>query len=149
MKITAPHWTVTVAVVFLCNLIHTAPARADGCPAPSFAAPHTFGVGSEGSPFSLAIGDLNGDGNLDVIVANYGCTLCSPPVNGSVSVLVGKGDGTFQSTTNYDTGPNPQSVTLGDFNGDGKPDVVVTNFGSTNIAVLLGNGDATFQAAIS
>jgi len=93
--------------------------------------------------------DLNGDGSLDMVVANYGCSPCSPPVRGSVSVLVGNGDGTFQAVAKYDTGPNPQSVAVGDFNGDGKPDLAVANDGSTNIAVLLGNGDATFQAAVS
>src|SRR5690349_21472181 len=108
MKITAPHWTVTVAVVVLSNLIHTAPTRADGCPTPSFAAARTFDAGA--GPVYVAVGDFNGDGKTDLAVANYH--------SANVSVLLGKGDGSFQSATNYSAGTNPNSVSVGDFNGD-------------------------------
>jgi hypothetical protein len=47
----------------------------------------------------------------------------------------------------FTTGRSPRSVAVGDFNGDGKPDLAVANQGSNNVSVLLGNGDGTFQAA--
>ncbi len=137
------------SAVLVSNLLHSGPAQAGGCPAPSFAAGRTFDVGAEAKPFSVATGDFNGDGKLDLAVDNYGCTACSPPVSGSVSVLLGNGDGTFQSAAKIAVGPNPQSVAVADFNGDGKPDLAVANYGSTNVVVLLGNGDGMFQTAVS
>jgi hypothetical protein len=87
-------------------------------------------------PFSVAIGDVNGDGKLDLVTANLDAK--------SVSVLLNSGDGTFQP--NYATGVNPVSVTIVDLNGDGKRDVVTSNSGGTNsVSVLLGNGDAMLQ----
>jgi uncharacterized repeat protein (TIGR01451 family) len=67
---------------------------------------------------------------------------------GDVSVLLGNGDGTFQPLVSYPVGVNPYSVAVGDFNGDGKADLVVANNGSNNVSVLMGNGDGTFQAAV-
>jgi hypothetical protein len=68
--------------------------------------------------------------------------------NGSVSVLLGNGDGTFQPAVSYGSGgQSALSVAIGDVNGDGKPDLVVGY--SEAIAVLLGNGDGTFQAPVS
>lgn len=55
----------------------------------------------------------------------------------------------FQQVRTFNTGQNPSSVALADFNGDGKLDVVTANNGSNNVSVLLGNGDGTFQAAIN
>src|SRR3989442_1462779 len=51
------------------------------------------------------------------------------------------------ATQTFPSGPNPQVVAVGDFNGDGKLDLAVANAGSTTVSVLLGNGDGTFQAA--
>ncbi|PYJ85690.1 MAG: hypothetical protein DME22_08155 [Verrucomicrobia bacterium] len=141
--------TAPVIAILFGSIFHADPASAEGCPTPNFAAARTFDVGAEGRPFCVAIGDFNGDGQLDLVVANYGCPACPSPVSGSVSILLGHGDGAFQSVAKYDAGPNPQAVVVGDFNGDGKPDLAVANNGSTNVAVLLGNGDATFQTAIS
>jgi serine/threonine protein kinase len=93
-------------------------------------------------PDSVAVGDFNGDGKLDLAVANSG--------GGTVCILLGKGDGTFQPPVHYAVGQGPFSqVAVGDFNGDGELDLVVSNFGSNNVSVLLGNGDGTFQAASS
>ena len=62
----------------------------------------------------------------------------------NVSVLVGNGDGSFRSPTNYSVGNNPRSVALGDLNDDGKLDWVSANQGGGNITVRLGNGDGSF-----
>ena len=88
-------------------------------------------------PLFMAAGDFNGDSNLDLVVANFD--------SNSVSVLLGKGDGTFQHRVDYATCGRPQTPIVGDFNGDGKLDVAVACVTST-ILVLLGNGDGTFQA---
>jgi hypothetical protein len=99
-------------------------------------------------PTALAVAALRGDGQpQDVVVVNYGDSQ-SP---GSVSVLLGNGDGTFNNhAKTYPVGYAPQAVTLADVNGDGIPDLIVSNlkdkggsFGST-ISVLLGKGDGTF-----
>ena len=102
-------------------------------------APSSYSVGI--NPNSVAVGDFNGDGKLDLAVANS--------FDNFVSVLLGKGDGTFQAAVNYGTGSGPLSVAVGDFNGDGKLDLVVTNAFDNNVSVLLGNGDGTFQAAVN
>jgi hypothetical protein len=109
---------------------------------PSFVAPLSFDVGT--SPRAVAVGDFNGDGVLDLAVANA-------TINGTVSVLLGNGDGSFQPAHNFAAGDDPISVAVGDFNGDGVPDLAVADnasFGGTpGISVLLGNGDGSFQAA--
>ena len=63
----------------------------------------------------------------------------------AVSVLLGNGDGTLQPAVNYTVGANPSSVQIGDFNGDGKLDLIVANEASSTLSVLLGNGDGTFN----
>src|SRR5437868_6363139 len=103
---------------------------------------------------SLAVADVNGDGKPDVVVAN--CTNCgSPPGNGSVGVLLGNGDGTFQTAQVFTSG-EPSAVAIADVNGDKKPDVIVAQcvspaFGCVpgQVGVLLGNGDGTFQAIVT
>ncbi len=104
----------------------------------TFQPPANYAVGS--SPTSLVAADFNHDGNLDLAVANS--------LSDYVSILLGNGDGTFR--------PGPQSPTItpsgtriasGDFNADGKPDLVT--IGSNVISVLMGNGDGTFQNAVT
>ena len=67
----------------------------------------------------MAVGDVNGDGKPDLVVANEG--------SNTVSVLLGNGNGTFQAQQTFATGTDPISVAVGDVNGDGKPDLVVAN----------------------
>ena len=100
-------------------------------------------VGLNWVPDFVAVGDFNGDGVLDLAVAaeddlsDYG----------KVLVLLGNGDGTFQSPLTVAAGDDATSIAVGDFNGDGKPDLAVGNEAFNNVWVLLGNGDGTFQAA--
>ncbi len=73
------------------------------------------------------MGDFNGDGKPDLAVVNQPCESCGGL--GSVTVLLGKGDGTFQPRVDYTVGPGPFSLTTGDFNGDGKLDLAVAGRG--------------------
>jgi hypothetical protein len=94
-------------------------------------------------PIFVAVADFNGDRNLDLAVLTAG----SPPPLPAVWILLGKGDGTFQPARSFDPGSTPRSVAVGDFNGDGDPDLAVVN--ARGVSVLLGNGDGTFQAPLS
>jgi len=94
-------------------------------------------------PTVVAVGDFNGDSLMDVVTGN------GAPAN-TVSVLLGKGNGTFATHVDYAVGGTPQSIAVGDFNGDGKLDIIVNyGFENSQIAVLLGNGDGTFKPFIS
>lgn len=105
-------------------------------------------------PYSAVTGDFNGDGNVDIAIS-------SDTQTGGVSVLLGKGDGTFQAHLDSPTGQAPAGqfpnvIAAGDFNGDGTLDLVVVNIlqpplgqGSQILSTLIGNGDGAFQADIS
>ena len=121
----------------------------------TFVSAAAYYSGGYSSP-SVAAADVNGDGKLDLVVANQ-CTSSSNCANGTVGVLLGNGDGTFQTAVAYSSGAeSAYSVAVGDLNGDGKPDLVVSsecasssNCTSGRISVLLGNGDGTFQTAVT
>jgi hypothetical protein len=98
---------------------------------------------------SVAVADVNGDGKPDLLVANF---YDPSKASGSVGVLLGNGNGTFQSAVTHGLNParNISSIAVGDLNGDGKPDLVVTKSGSPDgVGVLLGNGDGTFQPDVA
>jgi hypothetical protein len=111
----------------------------------TFAAPVRYELGGQ-QPSYIATADFNGDGHVDVALSNA--------VTSDASVLLGNGDGTFQPAHEYSLsrsllqlGLVPFSLETGDFNHDGKADIVASNSGTNNISVLLGNGDGTFQQA--
>src|SRR5439155_1645054 len=105
----------------------------------SFASATNFTVGGGGYPDSIAVGDFNGDGKLDLAVSNF--------VSNNVSIFLGNGAGGFSAATNFAVGAGPASVAVGDFNGDGKPDLAVSNLTSNNVSICLGNGAGGFSAA--
>ena len=116
------------------------PLRKTALPKSALGQAVNYAVGT--APQSVAVADLNGDGKPDIAVVN---NMSSPP---TVSVLLGNGDGTFQPQVTYAAGGlNPAGIVIGDVNGDGKPDLVVTSAGNNTLDVLLGNGDGTFVAA--
>lgn len=109
----------------------------------TFAAAVNVPVVAGGAPQAVAIGDVNGDGKPDIVTGNF----AGGSVNGSVSVLLGNGDGTFPTLVTYDAGGPVYAVVLADLNGDGKLDIATANGSAGNVSVLLGNGNGTFQAA--
>jgi trimeric autotransporter adhesin len=107
--------------------------RGDGRLGPS----HAYEIGKPGDEqgaWSIALGDLNGDGKPEVATGNVGAK--------SVSVLVNSGRGTFQAPVNYLLGREPWDIAVADLNGDGKPDIATGN--PNTVSVLLNQGDGTF-----
>jgi hypothetical protein len=88
------------------------------------------------NPTAVALGMLDGDAHLDVVVANAG--------SGNVTVLLGDGDGTFRSAPTVPACSGPADVAVGDVNGDQIPDLAIANDGGNCLHVDLGNGDGSF-----
>ncbi len=107
-----------------------------GGPGGSFAAAASVLAGF--FPFSVAVGNFNGDSDPDLAVANTG--------SGDVSVLLGGPGGSFGAATNFSVGnfASPVSVAVGDFNGDGRRDLAVANQSPDTVSVLLGSGTGSF-----
>jgi hypothetical protein len=90
---------------------------------------------------SVILGDFNGDGKLDLAVPN--ADFGGNPVAPGIMILLGNGDGTFQANVNYEAGSNPSSVAVGDFNGDGRLDMVAADTYNSAASVLLQPGLAS------
>jgi hypothetical protein len=89
----------------------------------------------------VAIADLNGDGNLDIVVANNDSE--------DITVLLGNGHGHFQPAPGspFAAGHAPNDLAIGDFNGDHKPDIAIPNHGTQYVTLLLGDGRGKFAPA--
>ena len=98
----------------------------------------SVGVGPDG----IAAADLNHDGKIDLVVSNNNFQAPS-----TVSVLLGKGNGTFKSAVNYNVGAGPAGLALADFNHDGNVDLAVANIGDSTLTVLFGKKNGTFGNA--
>ncbi len=90
---------------------------------------------------SIAVGDFNRDGILDIAVSDKS--------SNNVTIYLGKGDGTFTALPAVATGNEPESMAVADFNGDGILDIAVANVGDNDVSILLGNGDGTFTATLA
>jgi hypothetical protein len=89
------------------------------------------------SPVDVALGDLDGDGKLDLVASNID--------RGTVSLLRGKGDGSFAAPVDVPMGPEPVSLAVADFDGDGLTDIAVTSLGDHAVRVLL---SPSFQSTL-
>ncbi len=108
-------------------------------------------IGSPLNPVSFAVEDLNGDKNLDLVVADSGTPFATTPVAGSVLVYLGNGNGTFQSPKTLNAPEFPQAVAIADVNNDGNPDIVVLSTPSASsgqfvstVWVFMGDGKGNF-----
>jgi len=144
------NWNVLVATTLaLISIMQSAAASTV-----SFKPPQTYRVSA--NPISLAVGDFNGDGKPDLAVLSDGDTAVNGTSsgNGSVSILLGNGDGTFQSARSFTVPTNLSGIAAGDFNEDGRDDLAVLRFASAtntadqgDITIFLSNGDGTFRVA--
>lgn len=150
MKTALKAGAVTAPVIFSAVIPLTANlavAKSASAMTPSQGSQATF-ISAPGSPisvgsfpFGIAVGDFNGDDNLDLAVANT--------TSSTVSVLLGDGRGGFTAAPGspFPVGADPSGIVTGDFNGDGNLDLAVTNEGSANVSVLLGDGRGGFTPA--
>lgn len=125
------------SVNYMSNIVAVLIGNGNG----TFAAPVNYTAGER--TYGVAVADFNSDGKADLVVAN------NDPTADSVSVLFGNGNGTFGAAANYPAGRGPRDISTSDLNGDGKPDIIVGNFGSStdnnaSLSVLLNNGNGTF-----
>ena len=111
-------------------------ANADG----SLQTTRSYTTGINTGPWFVVSADFNNDNKLDLAVVKQ-------TVN-TVSMMLGNGNGIFQTPIDYTVGYRPSSVISGDFNNDHKLDLAVTNYQDNTVSVLLGNGDGTFQTQI-
>ncbi len=103
------------------NTVSILIGNGDGTFRPAVERPVGLNYPGENGPDAMVAGDFNGDGRLDLAIANYN--------SGTVSILLGNGDGTFRPPVDYSTGldTTPDAIAVGDFNGDGRLDLAVAS----------------------
>ncbi|HEY8748037.1 MAG TPA: FG-GAP-like repeat-containing protein, partial [Tepidisphaeraceae bacterium] len=107
----------------------------------TFAPQNTFSAGP--NTYAVAVADVNGDSKMDLAVAD------NSSQNGSVGILLGNGNRTFQALQTVSSGTYPQSIAAGDVTGDGKPDLVAGLYGTNQLSLMVGNGNGTFKAPVT
>jgi hypothetical protein len=131
---------------WLSNTVSVVMGKGDG----TFESAREFTVGR--APSACALADLDGDSILDLIVANCGCSTGLP--DNTVSVLKGRGDGTFAPQVTYEVGEGPSAIAVADFNRDGAADLAIANRGSytnagSTVSLLLGTNAGTFKNRVT
>ena len=119
-------------------LVPAGAARATAGHALSFATAKHYAIGT--SPCSMTLGELNGDGKPDIVTANCDTT--------KVSVLLDRGDGSFEARRDYTVGHHPEHLDVADLNRDGKSDLLTAN-GDRTISVLLNEGAGTLGPSVT
>jgi hypothetical protein len=104
-----------------------------------FGSVDTYPVGVE--PVDVAIGDLDRDGGIDLVVANR--------VSGTLSILLNDGDGSFQPASAVQVGSQPVAVAVAALNSDPFPDIISSNSGSNSVSILMNLGDGSFADAVN
>ena len=125
-----PDWVVANSLDQTVSVLLNTTAA--GAATPAFAAQQTFAAGT--APISVAVADVNGDGRPDLVVANSSDVTVSVLLN---TTAAGAATTAFAAQQTFATGAGPYSVAVGDFNGDGNPDLVVTNLDDGTVSVLL------------
>jgi type II secretory pathway component GspD/PulD (secretin) len=123
--------SASTVTILLGNKVNSVQNGTFGTP-PNQTSPPGVGV----SPSAITTADFNADGNVDIAVTNS--------ADNTVSLLLGRGDGTFASQTTLATGKAPAGIATADFNNDGHADLAVSNKTDGTASILLGNGDGTF-----
>jgi hypothetical protein len=122
------------SITYSGTLENTDWALATAAPAPPIVNTSKTDFTTGTNPYAVAIGEINGDGKPDMAVVNYSSNTVSVFLNGST---FGGSTPYFTAKTDFPTGTNPRSVAIGDLNNDGKLDLAVANFGSSNVSVFI------------
>lgn len=130
-------YTATGVTVTVVNAAAQLNAQRSGPSASQAATPLVITTGLRSDPVAVASADLNGDGIPDLATANK--------ATDNVSIMLGKGDGTFLPASYFPAGSGPVAIAITDINGDDPRDVVTVDVASNDVALLLGNGDGTFR----
>jgi hypothetical protein len=100
----------------------------------------TYSTGAGSNPRSVAVADVNGDNQPDIVVAEF--------TSSNIGVFLNVGNGTFLAQTTYSTGggSTPRAAVVADVNSDNNPDIIVANYGGNTVGVFLNAGNGTFLA---